>query len=247
MSENPVLARMAAHRSVRRFAPTPVPAATIEAAVRAAEQAATSSWIQAYSLLQVTDVDERARLSELTGGQPQVAQAGAFFCVCADVRRQRLVARRAGAPYHANLETFLLAVIDASLFAQNLTLAFESMGLGCCYIGGLRNDLRGVDALLELPQDVWALFGLCVGEPAADEGAEQRPRFDPRSIWSVGRHPTDDELLQQTDTFDEVAAQHYAQRGLPGRNWSGALWRKFKAPLREELLAYYTAKGARLE
>ena len=52
--ENPVLQRMSAHRSVRDFTEQIVPDDHIAQAVRAAQMAATSSWIQAYTLLQVT-------------------------------------------------------------------------------------------------------------------------------------------------------------------------------------------------
>jgi FMN reductase (NADPH) len=123
---NGLLTTMSAHRSVRAFLETPVPDEHIRSAVEAARMAATSSWIQ----------------------------AGAFFVVCADSRRHRLIAERLDKPYVGNLETWLPAVIDASLFVQNLNLAFESMGYGTCFIGGLRNRLPEVDALLQLPHGV---------------------------------------------------------------------------------------------
>ena len=39
-------------------------------------------------------------------------------------------------------EDFIVATVDASLFAQNLALAAESLGYGICYIGGIRNNPR---------------------------------------------------------------------------------------------------------
>jgi len=247
MNPDPVLEQQAAHRSVRAFLPDALPDADIRRAVEAARQAATSSWIHAYSLLQITEPATRARLADLTGGQRQVEQAGAFFVVNGDVRRHRLVAERIGKPYVANLETFLLATVDASLFAQNLVLAFESMGYGTCYIGGLRTELPEVDTLLELPQDVWPLYGLCVGAPDPAVPTAPRPRLSADALWMKDRYHDDTQLLQHVDAFDEVAAEHYATRGFEGRNWSGGLWRKFVKPSREHLYAYYTSKGARLD
>ena len=238
---------MAGHRSIRRFLPDPVPEETIREAVQAAQQAATSSWIQAYSLLQITDPDERQQLAELTGGQPQVAEAGAFFAVCADSRRHRLVAEQLGKPYEGNLETFLLGVVDASLFAQNLTLAFESAGLGTCYIGGLRTRLPEVDALLEIPHGVWPLFGLCVGTPDPEVPTAIRPRLPVEAVWMKDRYLDDERTRALMEVHDQEAAVHYAGRGLEGRNWTGGLWRKFAKPVREHLHGYYTGKGARLE
>ncbi len=237
-----VLEVMRRHRSVRAFTPEPVPDEVIERAVEAAQCAATSSWIQGYHLLQVTERPHLQRLAELAGGQPQVETAGAFFVVAGDTRRHRLVAERAGSSYENSTELFLLATVDASLFAQNLTLAFEALGYGICYVGGLRNDLPAVDDLLSLPSGVYPLFGLCVGVPANDPGT--RPRMAARAVWSKGRYPADGEVLEQVEAFDAVAARYYTARGAAGRNWSGGVWRKFARALRPGLRRFYESKGA---
>ena len=151
---NDTISLMMRHRSIRRYMPEPVPDHHVRQAVEAGQAASTSSAVQAYSLIQVTDPDHRQRLAELTGPQEKVARSGAFFIVCGDARRHRLFAERAGERYAARLEGFLLAVIDATLFAQNLVLAFESLGYGVCYIGGLRNQLPEVDRLLAVPEGI---------------------------------------------------------------------------------------------
>ena len=104
----------------------------VRAAVEAGQAASTSSAVQSYCLIQVADAGAREKLIELTGGQEKVAACGGFFVVCGDTRRHRLLTERAGKPYDARLEAFLLAVIDATLFEQNLVLAFESLGYGIC-------------------------------------------------------------------------------------------------------------------
>jgi len=43
-----------------------------------------------------------------------------------------------------------------------------------------------------------------------------------------------------------MAAEHYAERGLAGRNWSGGIARRFIAPLRDDLADDSASKGARL-
>ncbi len=243
---NPTLETMRAHRSVRAFLPDGIPDDTIRKAVSAAQQAATSSWIQGYALLQVVDEDERKALAELTGGQRQVLEAGAFFAICGDVRRHQLIAGREGKPHLANLETFLLAVVDASLFAQNLILAFEAQGYGTCCIGGLRNHLPDVDTLLEIPAGVFPLFGLCVGVPDPALATATRPRLPVEAVWMTGRYSDDAAMLAHIDDHDRAAAEHYAARGLDGRNWSGGIWRRFAKTARDDLRDYYESKGAKL-
>lgn len=236
---------MRAHRSIRRFRGDPVPQEHIARAVRAAQQASTSSWVQAYALLEVTDPAARRQLRELTGGQAQVEESGAFFCVCGDVRRHALVAADAGESCEQNLETFLLAAVDASLFAQNLVLAFEAQGYGICYIGGLRTRLSEVDALLELPDGVWPFYGLCVGVP--DESPAPRPRLPLEAVWFQDRYPDDARVRALIAEHDEAARRYYDERGQSGRDWSGGIWRKFRSRLREDLKAYYESKGAVFE
>lgn len=237
-----VLRLMRAHRSIRRFRPSEVPDADVRAAVGAAQRAATSSWVQAYALLQVTDAEARAALVPLVGGQAQVAEAGAFFAVLADTRRHRLLSERADAPYANNLEVFLVATIDATLFAQNLVLAFEAQGYGTCFIGGLRNRLPDVDRLLALPHGVYPLFGLCVGQAADDPGV--RPRLPVDAVWCKDRYPDDEALLARVAEHDAEARAYYEARGAAGRDWSGGTWRKFRAPMRADLAEYYRGKGA---
>ena len=57
-----VLELMARHRSIRSFDPAPLPDEHVERAVRAAQCAATSSWIQSYHLIQVVDPEERRQI-----------------------------------------------------------------------------------------------------------------------------------------------------------------------------------------
>lgn len=257
-----VLELLARHRTVRRFESTPIPDGVVERSVRAAQRASTSSNVQAYSLLRIRDAARRRTLADWAGGQPQVHEAGAFFVVCADQRRHRIVAESRGEPYAPNLETFLVATIDAALFAQNLCVAFEAQDYGICYIGGLRTRLPEVDALLELPQDVLPLFGLCVGEaaaaspeaprdggaaePAAAGASELRPRLPLAAVLCEERYPTDEALRSLVTEYDRQMSEYYERRGRAGYDWSGGIVRKFLRPQREHLAAFYASKGARL-
>jgi nitroreductase len=167
MKINETLETLLSHRSVRRFTDEPVAAADIERAVTAGQAASTSSAVQAYCLIRVTEASVRESIAELSGPQAMVAAAPALFVVCGDTRRHRLICEREGGSYQAGFEGFVVSVIDATLFAQNLAVAFESMGYGLCFVGGIRNDLERLTALLELPEGVYPLYGLVVGRPEA--------------------------------------------------------------------------------
>jgi len=235
------------HRSIRSYTAAPIPDADIRRAVEAGQAASTSSAVQAYCLIRVTDPAEREKLAELTGPQAKVAHCGAFFAVCGDTRRHRIAAADTGRAYDAHLEAFLLAVIDATLFAQNLVLAFEAMGYGICYIGGLRNRIAEVDRLLELPEGVLPLYGLCVGVP--DETPEPRPRLSVESVYFEDRYPDDAQVRAQLAEYDERYRRYLTERGVAAekiRGWSETVATRFSTPQRDDLAAYYASKGAEL-
>ncbi len=247
-TQNPTLDLIHQHRSIRTYKPQPVPDEHIRQAISAGQAASTSSAIQAYCTLHVTDTDKLDKLAELCGPQDKVKQCGAFLIICADTRRHRLMTQRAGSLYDAKCEAFLLAVIDASLFAQNMVLAFESMNYGVCYIGGLRIDLPAVDKILAVPQGIYPLFGLCVGVP--DESPSERPRLDVDAVLYKDIWPDDNAVFNMIDQYDGVYRDYLSERGVKpetvARGWSGPMAHKFAQPRRPEVGAYYRSKGADL-
>lgn len=234
-----------AHRSIRKFADRDVDDELVRASVTAAQHASTSSNVQAYCILRIRDASRRETLAHLCGDQDMVRDAGAFFVLCGDSRRHRLIAESKSAAHEPNLECFLLAAIDTALFAQNLAIAFESQGLGICFVGGLRNRLPEVDELLALPHGVLPFFGMCVGYP--DEEPMVRPRLPVDVVLFEERYPSDEELARWIAEYDEAIAPWYEARGKTGQDWSGAIARRFGKRLREHLHAYYESKGVRFE
>lgn len=240
----PTFELMRNHRSIRKYTEDPVTDEDVAEAVSAAQLASSSNNVQAYSLIRVRNRDTLAELAALAGGQDKITFAGAFFVICADARRHKLIAKRAGGTYRSGLEEFLVAVIDASLFAQNLSLAFEAQGYGICYLGALRNDLARVDRLLELPEGVMPVFGLCVGRPAQDPPI--RPRLPLSAVLMEERYLPDEEMLAMVDKYDEETRAYFQERSGEGRDWSGPIAERYAEPKRRDLAAYYAGKGANL-
>lgn len=241
-TEDAVLRSLTGHRSIRRFADTPVPEADVRRAVEAGQCAATSSNIQGYCAIRVSDAARRERLATLSGGQRKVAEAPLFMVVCGDTRRHRLVAARTGRVHESNLETFMLATIDATLFAQNMVVAFEAMGYGTCYIGGLRNDLEGVHEVLSTPPGVWPIFGLCVGLPA--HAPQRRPRLAADSVFFDEAYPDDDSMLERIGDYDERLAAWYEANGIDTPNWSSRIGEHFEECRRTGNADWYRSAGA---
>ncbi|MBO6740719.1 MAG: oxygen-insensitive NADPH nitroreductase [Phycisphaerales bacterium] len=242
---NDTIRTMRAHRSIRAFKATPIPDEHIHEALLAGQAAATSSAVQAFCVIRVREDDTRQKIADLAGPQQKVRDCPAFFVICADLRRHMLITERAGNDYTSSLEAFLVGSIDASLFAQNFVLAFESLGYGTCYIGGIRNDLPTVDKLLNLPRGVLPMYGLCVGLPAQDP--DHRPRLAPQQVLFDDRYPDDADMLAGLDAYDETYRQYLTDRGAPPAAWTESIAKKFSYANRPGLRAYYESKGISLD
>lgn len=211
---NPTLDLIHAHGSVRRYKPDPVPASVIETIVAAGQSASTSSNLQTYTVIAVTEAATRARLSELCGGQKHIAEAPVFLTFCADLARlERVCELRGYAQNVEHIESFLVAAVDAVIMAQNVALAAESLGLGICYIGSIRNNPQEVIDLLGLPRLTFPITGMTVGWP--EKPPRIRPRLPRREIlhWERYQPPLDEALFE----YDKIMAATgiYEQRQVP--------------------------------
>ncbi len=217
---SPVIEHQLRHRSVRAFLPAPVTEEELRAVVAAASSASTSSNLQAWSVVAVTDPERKRRLSDLAARQQFIVQAPLFLVWVADLDRNHRLAERHGKPLDATvyLESTLLAVIDTALAAQNAVVALESLGLGSVFVGAVRNHPEEFAAELGLPPHTAAVFGLAVGHPDPAEDADTKPRLPQsavlhRETYDAGRADTD------LPAYDERLAAYNGAHGLTGA-WS---------------------------
>jgi len=175
---NDTLATIINHRSVRAFLPRALPGGTLELLVAAAQSASTSSNLQLWSVIAVEDPARKARLSELAGAQKFIRDAPLLLVWLCDHARLDAIAAERQTPVEGlqYLEEFIVGIIDAALAAQSAAIAAESLGLGCVYVGAVRNSPEQVAAELGLPPRVFAVFGMSVGvpDPAGETGVKPR-------------------------------------------------------------------------
>ena len=176
---NDVIGTIVSHRSVRSYKPNALPGSTLETLTAAAQSAATSSNMQVWSLIAITDQKKKIELAKIAGNQKHIEQCPLFLVWLADLSRSERVGNEEGVemvvtPY---VETFLVSAIDAALAAQNAVIAAESLGLSTVYIGAMRNDPKQVGELLNLPPMVFPVFGLCIGYATEEGLGEIKPRL----------------------------------------------------------------------
>jgi nitroreductase len=220
---NDTIALLLSHRSVRAYRPDPVPEGTLATLVAAAQSAATSSNLQTWSVVSVTDPAVRAALARIANGQKHIEQCPLFLVWLADLSRLARLGEAEGVAMEAlpYLETFLVAAIDAALAAQNAVTAAESLGLSTVYIGALRNHPREVAALLGLPPMVLGVFGLCVGYAKPEAAAEVKPRLPQSLVLHHGRYgvPAEEEQATRRD-YDATMLDFSRRNGMGEVDWS---------------------------
>ncbi|MBZ0335601.1 oxygen-insensitive NADPH nitroreductase [Marinobacter sp. AL4B] len=240
---NPTIELLKSHRSIRKFKDQQIPKELFEELIQAGQSAATSSHVQAYTVIHVVNPESRARLAELAGGQPYVESASDFLVFCADMKRSTEAAERSGAEVTRGMtEQLLVASIDVALMAQNVVVAAESEGLGICYIGGIRNNPQEVSELLQLPEHVYPVFGLCLGYP--DQNPEVKPRLPLTSILKQDVYDDSDDEIQVAE-FDDTMTRYYQERtgGNKNTNWSEQLKPLFTSKLRAHMKEFLNKRG----
>lgn len=240
---NPVTEAQLRHRSIRQYTGKPIDNSLLISLIQSAQGAASSSFVQAYSLVQVSSPDTRAKIATLAGGQKWIESAAEFLVICADLSRIEYCCEQQGMGHLAGYaEHFLTATVDASLMAQNLMLAAESEGLGAVFIGGIRNDPRQVSELLELPDQVYPVFGLCLGWPDAEP--DLKPRFPVEVILHREKYDAS-RCEQDVKAYDEQMQAYYEARGSNQKlsNWSAQTAAAVQKKTRAHMLSFLQDRG----
>lgn len=229
---NEVVASILGHRSIRNYQETPLPAGTLELLVAAAQSAASSSNLQTWSVVAVSDADRKARLATLAGEQAHIQQAPLFLVWLVDLSRLGRAASARSLPHGAldYFEMFLVGAIDAALAAQNAAVAAEALGLGTVYIGAMRNRPEDVAAELGLPPGVFALFGLCVGYPDPADGSAIKPRLPQPAVLHRETYQTSDEPAALAEYTAAMAAFYARQKMEVRGDWVDHSARRVAGP-----------------
>jgi nitroreductase/FMN reductase [NAD(P)H] len=183
-----------------------------------------------------------------------VREAPVFLVFLANGRRVPKLAELRGKPFpNDHLDLFFNATVDAAIVLATFLRAAEAAGLGCCPISVIRDRAREVSELLELPEKVVPIAGMCVGWPA-DEGGIT-PRL---SLATTVHHERfhDGNVAAQIDAYDRrrAASRPYRNQRDPARfgraefyGWSEDKARQYASPLRADFGAFVRAQGFHLD
>jgi nitroreductase len=182
MNSTEMSALLQAHRSIRQYEDRPIDDGLIDRVLEMALQGSSSSGnLNMVSVIKTCDAQRKAQLHQLHFGQAMVLQAPLVLTFCADTHRTRLwLAQRGARLNFGNLLAWHVAAFDAIILSQTAALAFESHGLGICYMGTTLHRMAEIADYLGCPDHVLPVTSMVVGWPA--EAPAQRDRLPP-TAW----------------------------------------------------------------
>ncbi len=248
------LARLASRRVCRRYAARDVPPELLRLLCACALSAPSKSDLQQADILIVRDKDRRGEIAGLMPAMPWLVEAPVFLVFLANGRRVPQLSALRGKPFpNDHLDLFFNATVDAAIVLASFVRAAEAVGLGCCPISVIRDHARAIAALLQLPEKVVPVAGMCLGWPA-EQGALS-PRLSLQTTVHEERFREGD-LAGQVDAYDRrrAAARPYrGQRDVErfGRaefyGWSEDKARQYAEPQRADFGAFVRAQGFHLD
>ncbi|MFJ5769916.1 oxygen-insensitive NADPH nitroreductase [Psychrobacillus sp. NPDC093180] len=231
------------HRSIRKFQDKVIPDEEIKKIISAAQTASSSSNGQAYSIINITNQQTREKLMGYAGGQRHILDCSHFFVFCADLHRIENIAKLSNVDMTESLEStemFIIATVDAALFAQNTAIAAEALGYGIVYTGGIRNSPELVTEILHLPTRTYPVFGMCIGYPDNNDIPGKKPRLPIESLFFENEYIHFEETIEYIDEYDQTMKDYYANReqNKSKRNWSETITDKRKVPRRLNMKSF---------
>lgn len=240
---NPTIEKMLQHVSVREFLDQPITTEQKNLLISAAQSSSTSEFVQAFSIIEITEPKLRQQLSDITISSEHVRKADTFYVFVADLNRQAQILKK----HHQdtasleNMESLLVATIDTTIAAQSMAIAAESLDLGICYIGSLRNNIDQVAKLLNLPTLTVPLFGMTIGVPAVKN--QHKPRLPRKN--QVATNSYDAQSFNDLADYDEVVKEYYANRKTNPQNttWTEKNLHIFDHIHRPDVAKFLKAQG----
>jgi FMN reductase [NAD(P)H] len=243
-------------RVIRKYKTNPISEKTMALLLSAAQSAPTKSNLQQYSIVIIRDPEVRNAVSELVPSMPWVRNAPVIAIFLGDVRRIRRLTEIRGHTYqNNNADTFMNATVDAALAMQCFITAADYLGLGTCPISYVRNRIDDLAEILDLPDGVFPISGLCVGYP--DDAGYVSMRLPQKVVVHQDLY-NDDDLETDVKDYDDRNHERFALTPTKQRHtdkygvlekctWSENVARQLSLPERAGFADYLKRKGINLD
>lgn len=234
------------HRTIRFFKDQPITAETLTQLFEVMNRTATSSGLQTYSVMHITDQHLKNKIAEVCK-QDYVKDMPVLLIFLVDVHRNAEIAKAKGynSEKFRSMNHFFQGVADVYLAAQNLTNAVESIDLGAVFLGSVLNDAQKMVDILNLPELTFPLVGMGFGYP--NDAPELKPRMDLSQKIFENTYPKVEDYLSEIADYDQAMTHYYDTRENNRRSdsFSDQVVSKFKTSpeLRSKMLQVVAKQG----
>ncbi|MDE6428284.1 MAG: nitroreductase family protein, partial [Muribaculaceae bacterium] len=150
--------------TIRNYSPEQISDREIDEMLSAAAQAPTCGGMQLYNVIVTRTEEGKAALAPAHFNQPCLMGASAVLTFCADFNRVSRWAEERGAdPGFDNLQSFISAMLDATILAQQFVTIAEMRGYGTCYLGTTTWNAPQIIEALGLPELVVPVITVTLG------------------------------------------------------------------------------------
>lgn len=195
-----------ARRSVRRYADRDIDPGLLDSIIEAAMRAPTCGNMQLYSVVVTRSDEGKKALAPAHFNQPMVTEAPVVLTVCADFNRFSRWCRLSNAdPGYDNFLSFMNAVADATIFAQQIVAVAEGEGLGTCYLGTVTYNAEKVSEILGLPELCVPVACITLGWPDGEGVETERLPLEAVTHHERYRADSDEKIMELFKAKDEYA------------------------------------------
>ncbi len=154
-------------RTIRNYTQEPISDELLNKLFEQAFRSSNTGNMQTYSVVVIRNAERKQALAPAHFGQKMITEAPIVLTFCADYNRfSAWCEQRKAEPGYDNVQSFVCAMIDATIAAQTFAVAAEAAGLGICYLGTTTYNADKIVNALELPRLVMPIITLTVGYPA---------------------------------------------------------------------------------
>lgn len=209
-SINEMVKKQISHRTIREFTDEKIPEDIFETLMEVARRTATSTGIQASSIIRVTEAEIKKEIAKICN-QEYVGRAPELLIFIVDQYRNWNIVKEKDLDKVPNdMDRFFSSFTDACISAQNVVNGAESLALGTVYLGSILNDSEKICEILELPELTFPVVGLGIGYP--NQSPQLKPKMDMKFRVFKNKYIPLDNYMEELKDYDEEMRTYYDLR-----------------------------------
>jgi FMN reductase [NAD(P)H] len=221
---NDTIKSMLNHVSVRNYdTNNKITKEQLDAIINAARHAPTSINGQAMTIINVSNLETRQKITDLVWKQQHIMDCSDFLVFVLDFNKSDIALKKHNKELkiQESIESIVVGSVDIGIALGTAIAAAESIGLGTVPIGAIRNAPEEIAEILKLPKNTFPVVGLCIGNIKGNKN-ELKPRM-PMEGYMLYNEYNNHVVCDNIEKYDNIMADYFLKRGEEGETWSSKI------------------------